>query len=94
MTTAKTLSVNILDREYMVACPDGAEEELETAARFLDKKMHEIKASGKVYGLERIAVMAALNLTHELIHKGQTDSSDAEKIDNLVHKIDSLLSKG
>ncbi|QQD20322.1 cell division protein ZapA [Venatoribacter cucullus] len=66
----KTLSLNILDREYRINCPVGAEEKLRDAARMLNEKMSEIKsagaASGKVLGTDRIAVIAALNIAHQL----------------------------
>ena len=90
--TQNTLSVTILEREYMVACPEGAEEELERSARYLDRKMNEIKSSGKVFGLERIAVMAALNLTHELLNQAiEPNLNGSEQLDRLVHKIDDIL---
>ncbi|WP_430460605.1 cell division protein ZapA [Thalassolituus sp. LLYu03] len=66
----KTLELTILDREYRVNCPDGAEEKLRDAARYLNEKMQEIKqagaATGKVLGTDRIAVIAALNIAHQL----------------------------
>lgn len=89
--TQNTLSVTILDREYMVACPEGAEEELERSARYLDRKMNEIKSSGQVFGLERIAVMAALNLTHELLNNSEPGLNGSDQLDRLVHKIDDIL---
>ena len=62
-----TVSVQILDKQYQVACPDNQRQELIESARLLDEQMRSIRDSGKVVGLERIAVMAALNLAHELI---------------------------
>lgn len=68
--SAKTLSLFILEREYRVNCPVGAEEKLRAAARMLDEKMNEIKqassVSGTLPGLDRIAVIAALNIAHQL----------------------------
>ena len=91
---AKLISVTILDREYNVACPDGQEHELQKAARFLDKKMQEIKSSGKVFGMERIAVMAALNLTHELLHQDEVDNTESVEIEKMTQKIDQVLGSG
>lgn len=68
MTSApKTLDVSIMGREYRVACPVGQEKELLEAVVYLDRKMREIRDQGKVVGVERIAVMAGLNIAHELL---------------------------
>ncbi|HXZ93632.1 MAG TPA: cell division protein ZapA [Burkholderiales bacterium] len=64
---AKTLDVTLLGRSYRVACEDGEREALLQAVAYLDGKMNDIKAAGKVAGSERIAVMAALNIAHELL---------------------------
>lgn len=64
---AKTVEVNLLGRTYRVACDDGEREALMQAVAYLDGKMNEIRKSGKVMGAERIAVMAALNVAHELL---------------------------
>jgi cell division protein ZapA len=61
------LDVTILGRSYKVSCSDDEREELLEAVSYLDGKMHQIKASGKVGGTERIAVMAALNIAHEYL---------------------------
>jgi cell division protein ZapA len=62
-----TLDVSILGREYRVACKESEREELLQAVQFLDRRMREIRDGGKIVGTERIAVMAALNITHELL---------------------------
>ena len=59
--------VQILDKDYRVACQEGQQDSLVASARFLDQKMREIRAGGRVIGTDRIAVMAALNLAHELL---------------------------
>ena len=66
---SKAVTVRILDKEYRVACKEGEEDELLASARHLDGRMRDIRASGKVIGTERIAVMAALNLAHDLLTK-------------------------
>ena len=63
----KTLDVTILDREFRVACPEDERAELVEAVSYLDKKMREVRDTGKVATVERIAIMAALNITHELL---------------------------
>ena len=69
MSNAKvnSLDVTLLDRELRVACPDDERTELLDAVAYLDKKMREIRDAGKVASVERIAIMAALNITHELL---------------------------
>src|SRR3954469_19799424 len=64
---AKTIEVQLLGRSYRVACTDGEREALLQAVAYLDGKMNEIRKAGKVMGAERIAVMAALNVAHELL---------------------------
>ena len=66
-TKVKTLDVTILDREFRVACPEDERTELLEAVSYLDKKMREVRDTGKVATVERIAIMAALNITHELL---------------------------
>src|SRR5262252_1058872 len=63
----KTVEVNLLGRSYRVACSDGERDALMQAVAYLDAKMNEIRKAGKVSGTERIAVMAALNVAHELL---------------------------
>ena len=64
---AKTIEVQLLGRSYRVTCTDSEREALLQAVAYLDGKMNEIRKSGKVMGAERIAVMAALNVAHELL---------------------------
>ncbi len=61
--------VRILDKEYRIACLPGEEDSLLNAARYLDGKMRGIRATGKVIGTDRVAVMAALNIAHELLEQ-------------------------
>jgi cell division protein ZapA len=64
---SKTLDVNIMGRTYKVACSDEERNALLSAVAYLDRKMTEIKGAGRVASAERIAVMAALNIAHELL---------------------------
>lgn len=75
-----TVSVKILDKEYQVACPPEQQAELLLSARHLDEQMRAIRATGKVIGLERIAVMAALNISHELLkaRSGPAPETDSD----------------
>ncbi len=67
MGTKKAVDVTIMGREFRVTCLDEEREELLQAVMYLDKKMCEIRDNGKVVGSERIAIMAALNIAHELL---------------------------
>ncbi|MFT4675695.1 MAG: cell division protein ZapA [Reinekea sp.] len=91
MTEQKTLTVSILDRDYRVACPPGQEKQLSNAASTLNDKMREIRDTGRVFGVERIAVMAALNLTHELLEAKPSNDNDRSAIARLSAKIDAAV---
>lgn len=93
MSDPNTLEVKILEKEYLIACPDEEKPSLRTAADHLDKKMREIRASGKVHGTERIAVMAALNITYELMQSSESKSGDEKLIVDLESKLDQVLNK-
>lgn len=69
MTNAHNVSLDvaIMGREFRVSCPEDERDGLLQAVTFLDKKMREIRDSGKVIGLERIAIMAALNIAHDYL---------------------------
>jgi len=61
------LDVTILDREFRVTCSEEQRAELAESVAYVDKKMHEIRDAGKVVTVERMAIMAALNIAHELL---------------------------
>ncbi|MEX6500894.1 cell division protein ZapA [Pseudomonas zhanjiangensis] len=95
MTQSNTVTVHILDKDYCIACPAEERSNLESAARYLDGKMREIRSSGKVIGADRIAVMAALNISHELLHKQQHleqhSNSTRDQVRHLLERVDSAL---
>ena len=72
------VTVRLLDKEYQVACPEDEREALLESAELLNRKMKEIRDSGKVVGVDRIAVMAALNLCHEML-QGRTSNMKADE---------------
>lgn len=92
------VSVRLLDREYQVACPSDERSDLLDSAEYLDAKMREVRDSGKVVGLDRIAVISALNLANELIKLRRNGSSvDADlgtKLQRLRERVESALEKG
>ncbi|MCH9696594.1 MAG: cell division protein ZapA [Gammaproteobacteria bacterium] len=75
-STRRPVRITILGKEYHIVCPQDEKEGLLEAARQLEDKMDEIRNSGRVFGAERIAVMAALNVTHELILSGRNINQD------------------
>ncbi len=95
MSTPKPVSVTILGEEYLISCPPEEEPALQQSAKLLDQRMNGIRSSGKVMNNERIAVMAALNLSNELLHQQQQATSDSGKIDehlrSLRQKIETAL---
>ncbi|UTW09718.1 cell division protein ZapA [Pseudomonas benzenivorans] len=95
MTQSNTVTVHILDKEYCIACPPDERANLESAARYLDGKMREIRSSGKVIGADRVAVMAALNISHELLHKeqhlAQHTSATRDQVRSLLERVDGAL---
>lgn len=90
-----TLAVTILEKEYRVSCPPGEEESLRASAVFLDKKMREIRANGKTFGVERIAIMAALNISYELMQRNRELEANTrfsrEQIMRLMKKVETAL---
>ncbi|QSA96675.1 cell division protein ZapA [Methylococcus sp. EFPC2] len=91
------VNVLILGKEYPVVCPDNEEHELLLAARYLDGKMRKIRDTGRVIGTERIAVMAALNIAHELTQLRRENKELAGELGNRVSamhdRIDSALNE-
>lgn len=94
MSEVKGLDVSIMGREFRVACPEDEQEELLAAVSYLDRKMREIRDSGKVIGVERIAIMAALNIAHELLttRAGGFDIGDFKRrIGTMQEQLDRAL---
>ena len=94
---AKTIEVSILGRSYKVACEDGERDALMQAVEYLDAKMGEIKKGGKVSGTDRIAVMAALNIAHELLATRLGSGFDIgqakRRITSIEAKLDEALAR-
>ena len=88
---ANTVEVNLLGRTYRVACEEGERESLMQAVAYLDAKMNEIRKAGKVMGAERIAVMAALNVAHELLAVRVGAGFDLGKAKRRIHALESKI---
>lgn len=81
MSEIKGVDVSIMGRNFTVSCTEEERPGLINAVNFLDKKMRDIRDSGKVIGVERIAIMTALNLAHELLNSksGDVDVGDIRR---------------
>ena len=85
----QTVEVKILERSYVVGCPEEEQHNLISSAKYLDRKMREIRDGGKVIGTERIAIMAALNIAYEMLYENREPDNSHDKI----KKINNELSK-
>lgn len=94
---SKTLNINIMGREFYVTCPDEEREDIQLAAAYLDRKIQEIKAEGKVVDSDRIAIVAALSITHELLMLRNGTGFDMDefkrRIVSLKKKVDEVMIK-
>ena len=90
------VSVRILDKEYQVACPAEERTDLLDSAEILNDKMREIRDSGRIVGLDRIAVMAALNMANDLIHAKARDQEleggISDRLKLISDRVDNVLS--
>lgn len=96
MTMAEQgVCVRILDKEFRIACPPDQETALREAARYLDQQMRRVRQTGKVVGLDRIATMAALNITNELLiskkKPAEMEEAISARLQMLQDKIDGVL---
>lgn len=95
--TVSNVTIRILGHEYQVACPEDERESLLASAEYLDKRMSSIRKKGKALGMERIAVMTALNMARELLDfhnqrkRASIDKEINERLQQLQLKIDAAL---
>lgn len=88
------ITINILDKEFRIACPAEEKDELLLSARYLNDKMREVRDTGKVVGMDRISIMAGLNITHELLQqrtRGEKREIASSKLVSLQRKMAQLL---
>ncbi len=89
------VSVRILDKEYQVACPASERTELLDCAEMLNERMREIQNTGRVVGLDRIAVMAALNMANDLLRAQardrELDGDVSDRLRTIADRVDSAL---
>ena len=91
------VSVRILEKEYQVACLPEERSELLDSAEFLNGKMKDIRDAGNIIGLDRIAVMAALNLAHELLKRNRSEVNDSDvtgRVRQMRERVEAALGRG
>jgi cell division protein ZapA len=85
------LDVNIMGREFRIACREDEQKDLLDAVEYLNAKMREIRDAGKVIGVERIALMAALNITHEFLSARVTDGFDVAEFKRRIFDMQATI---
>lgn len=88
---SKGLDVTIMGREFRVACTEEEQKDLLKAVEFLNAKMKEIRDTGKVIGVERIAIMAALNITHEYLSSRSAGGFDPGEIKRRMNRMQATI---
>jgi len=89
--SAPTISIRILDKEYQVGCPPEEADGLTASAKHLDAQMREIRDGGNVLGLDRMAVMAALNIAHDFLRLREDTADVSGRITALVERLSEAL---
>lgn len=87
----KGLQINIMGREFRVACPEEEQKSLLEAVDYLNRRMQDVRGSGKVVGLERIAIMAALNITHEFLTTKVGGGFDMAELKRRMTRMENVL---
>ena len=93
MSNALPINISILDKEYKIACPPGEQSDLLASAEYLDSKMREVRDSGSIIGSERIAVITALNIAHELLNSSQLQSELGDKLPPRLKSLENKISE-
>ena len=92
-----TVSVRILEKEYQVNCPEDEVDQLTASARYLDAQMRGIRDTGKVLGLDRMAVMAALNISNDLLgirnERATVATTIERKVSELTQRIEVAIAE-
>ena len=86
MRKTDPLTIKILDKEYRIGCPEEEKDNLRASAELLNTKISEIKQQGSVIGTERIAIMTALNMCHEILHN-QSISAENDELNKRIEAI-------
>ena len=87
MSQKEAVSVNILDREYRIACEPGERRQLLDAADYLDQQMRGMRDKGNLVGVEKVAVLAALNIANELLDARQREANISENVAGRIRSL-------
>ncbi len=87
------VSIRVLDKEYMIACPPEEKEALLESARRLNERMRQVRDSGKVLGTERMAVVTALNVIHESVQEQRRQRAAMARIDAEIRRLEDKVSR-
>jgi cell division protein ZapA len=90
MSDSEPVAISILDREFLIACTSEERSSLLDAARYLDGKMREMRNNARSATLDRVAILAALNISHELLNERRRESNDSTQ---LAEKLQALNAK-
>lgn len=91
MSRREPVTVQILDREYRIACEDDERQELMQAALHLDEQMRDVRDNARIVGMDKIAVLAALNISHELLKARQREAFEADNVHARIRKLRAKL---
>ena len=91
MTEHSTVTVHILDREFRVNCAKAEQQNLLDSATSLDQRMREIRETGRVIGVDRIAIMAALNLASELLSSEGSSNNALEDVNKSILRMENKI---
>jgi cell division protein ZapA len=89
--TANAVKIHIMDKEYLVACPKEEQDALLESARYLNERMTDIRESGKVVGIDRIAVITALNMAHDIIAAGPASDSVMDNCGERIRQLNTRI---
>ena|SRR5579863_8041502 len=87
------IHVSIMGKDLVVACPENEREALHAAARYLDEKMREVQETGRVIGMERCAIMAALNIANEFLELSKRASASTPELDKKLQFLHNRVTK-
>lgn len=92
-TEMNTININIMGRDFRIKCPPQKVSELQEAAYLLDNKMREITNGGKFIGLDKLAVIAALNISHDLLSQKQKNNSYLSHLNAITSRLYNIQNK-
>jgi len=92
VSKTEPLTIKIMDKEYRIGCPEEEKDNLRASADLLNEKLDEIKQQGSVIGSERIAIMTALNMSHDILHS-KSITSERGELDERIEALSERITK-